>query len=147
MSSRAIPQLVWAIIKASCHFYSTVYTKEDLVSKDGQLLSLPIAGLDAYTFLLKAKLPIKINGILEQWWTPNHKCPALANTMTAPKPPVCNDNSPKQQSSNPFHPASSVSSSQHIIKTNPNPLLMFATNETLCNLKTKQGQSHAKLSH
>ena len=71
-TAECIPQLIWALIKATRHFYGTVCTKADLDLMDGDLPRLPTATLDAYTFLLKAELPIEVDGILDQW-LPNHK--------------------------------------------------------------------------
>ena len=62
-----IPQLIWAIIKSLRYFYNTVCTKDDLNPEDGDLPCLPSASLDAYTFLLKAELPIEVDGIPDQW--------------------------------------------------------------------------------
>ena len=80
-----IPQLIWALIKSTCHFYGTVCTKDNLNPADGDLPCLPTASLDAYTFLLKAELPIEVNGIPEQW-LPAHKCPTPAPATAAPRP-------------------------------------------------------------
>ena len=65
--AECIPQLIWALIKATRHYYGTVCTKEDLDPADGDLPRFPTATLNAYTFLLKAELSIEVNGIPEQW--------------------------------------------------------------------------------
>ena len=62
-----IPQLVWAIIKATRHYYSMVCIKEDLNPKEGQPLHTVEATLHAYTFLLKHELSINMKGIPTQW--------------------------------------------------------------------------------
>ena len=101
------------------------------------LLCLLTANLDAYTFLLQAQLLIEINGIPDQW-LPMHKCPTPAHTTTAPKPMTQNDNQqPKQQNTNPFNPSTNSSTAALTTHTYTNQPAMFATNKTLCNLKTK----------
>ena len=124
-----IPWLIWAIIKASHHYYSTVCTKEDLDPKEGQPLHLATAGLDAYMFGLNAKLNINVKGIPEQW-KPSHKWPAPASTPTATRPSAQNDSNLKQQSSNPFNPAGGADNGQSIISTNPDLPNVFALNDT-----------------
>ena len=84
-TAERIPQLIWAIIKATRQFYSTVCTKEDVEPLEGDLLRLPTATLDAYTFLLKAELPIEVDGIPEQWLL-THKQPTPMPPATTPKP-------------------------------------------------------------
>ena len=37
-ATELIPQLMWAIIKATWHYYSTICTKADLDLEEGQLL-------------------------------------------------------------------------------------------------------------
>jgi hypothetical protein len=139
-TTERIPQLVWAIIKASRYFYSTVCTKEDLDPEAGDLLRLPTANLDAYTFLLKAELPIEVDGIPDQW-LPTHKRPTPTHTTTAHKPTTRNDNQQtKQQSSNPFNPSNNSGPLPVTTHTFTNQPAVFATNETLRDLKTKRGR-------
>ena len=128
-----IPQLIWALIKAMRHFYSTVYTKEDLDPAGGDLPRLPTASLDAYTFLLKAKLPIEVDSILEQW-LPAHKQPTLTPAAAAHKPATQTDNQTRQQTQNPFNPSSTTGSTIHTYQNQPT---MFANNKILCKLRNK----------
>ena len=128
-----IPQLIWVIIKSSCYIYNTVCTKNNLDPEDSNLPHLPTASLDSYAFLLKAKLPIEVNGIPDQWLL-THKWPTPAHTTAAPKPTSWNNNQPRQQTPNPFNPSSSTSGVTHTCLNQPT---VSVTNEILCDLKNK----------
>jgi hypothetical protein len=135
-TAERIPQLIWAIIKSSRYFYSTVCTRDDLNPEDGDLPRLPSASLDAYTFLLKAELPIEVDGIPDQW-LPAHKRPTTTHTTAAPKPASRNDNQSRQQPQNPFNPSSTTGGNT---RTCPNQPAVFANNETLRDLKNRRGR-------
>ena len=128
-----IPQLIWALIKSTRHFNGTVCTKEDPDPADGDLPRLPAASLDAYTFRLKAELPIKVDGIPEQW-LPTHKQPTPAPATAAPKPANQTDTQPRQQTQNPFNPSSTTGGTTHTYQNQP---AVFANNEILRELKNK----------
>ena len=132
-TAERIPQLVWALIKATQQFYGTVCTKDDLDPMDGDLPCLPTATLDAYTFLLKAELPIEVDGIPEQWLL-THKRPTMMQPAPPPKPTNQTDAQPKQQTQNPFNPSSNTSGTH---RTYTNQPAIFANNEALHELRTK----------
>ena len=111
-------------------------TKEDLEPMEGDLPRLPTATLDAYTFLLKAELPIEVDGIPEQW-LPTHKRPTLTPPATTPKPTNRTDYQPRQQAQNPLNPSSSTSSTTRTYNNQP---AIFANNETLRELRAKRGR-------
>ena len=134
--AKCIPQLLWAIIKAMRHHYSTVCTKEDLDPTDGDLPHFPTTNLDAYTFLLKAELPIKVDGIPAQW-LPAHKQPTQTPPTTTAKPTNRTDTQPRQPTQYPFAPNSTTTA---ITCTYQNQPAVFANNEVLRELKTKRGQ-------
>ena len=132
-TAERIPQLIWALIESTRHFYGTVCTKDDLDPVDGDLPRLSTASLDAYTFLLKAELPIKVDGIPEQW-LPAHKRPTPAPATAAPKPANRTDTQPRQQTQNPFNPSSTTGGMTCTYQNQP---AVFANNEILHELKNK----------
>ena len=111
-------------------------TKEDLNPADGDLPHFPTATLNAYTFLLKAELSIKVDSIPEQW-LPAHKRATLTPTTMAPKPANRTDNQPKQPTQNPFAPNSTTT---NIIRTYQNQPAVFANNKMLRELRNKRGR-------
>jgi hypothetical protein len=135
-TAERIPQLIWALIKSTRHFYGTVCTKDDLDPADGDLPRLPTASLDAYTFLLKAELPIEVDGIPEQW-LPTHKRPTPAPATAPPKQTNRTDTQPRQQTQNPFNPSSTTGG---MTRTYQNQPAVFANNEVLRELKNKRGR-------
>ena len=131
-----IPQLVWAIIKSTRHYYSMVCFKEDLDPEPGDPLRLPIATLEPYTFLLKAELPIEVDGIPEQW-TPTHKRNNPATITTTAKPANKTDSQPKQQTQNPFKQSNTAGGTTHTYQNQPT---VFTNNEILHEFKGKRGR-------
>ena len=138
-TAKCIPQLIWVIIKSLRFFYSTVCTRDDLTPEDSDLPCLPTASLDAYTFLLKAELPIEVDGIPDQW-LPAHKRPTPTPTTATPKPASQNDNQSRQQTQNPFNPSSTTGRWHNPYM--PKPAHSVCQQQNLTRPQKQAGMSH-----
>ena len=136
-----IPQLVWAIIQATWHYYSTVCTKEDLNPEEGQPLGTAEAMLDAYTFLLKHALRMDVEDIPTQWLATHRGTAQVPHLTPTAKPNAHSDNNTTLQTNpNPTNPSHGMTKSSPTFRTYSNQPSIFANNDSLCKLKTRKGK-------